>query len=284
MKAYKGGKFSDENVDPNLLKVIKKHEKEGRTVVPNESGIKFSEMLLELVAPYYDKFSVDGNLESLLSLALIAWNIGSIKIGFPQLYKIMLGQAKVELGDNKEDIKLLEKLIKERVNRFSSHGEIIHDFEINRTDDGQFFVSVTARPLTDFLDDMMLDEEEDDEHDEHEDDDYNFEEGFINRTAITVKPRQLFLDWLQKAQGNTLFPQRIEEDNIYLIEEKDTDKEIESYLRKNFDKIFMQELSLWYEDENLWPEKRNYKMFREWFDVVYSSTIYDLEDSPVEKG
>ncbi len=43
MKAYKGGKFSNEDVDPNLLKVIKQHGKEGRTVVPNESGIKFSE-------------------------------------------------------------------------------------------------------------------------------------------------------------------------------------------------------------------------------------------------
>lgn len=277
MKAYKGGKFSNENVDPNLLKVIKKHEKEGRAVVPNESGIKFSEMLLELIAPHYDKLSVDENLESLLSLALIAWNIGSIKIAFPQLYKIMLGQAKAELADNKEDIKLLEKLMKERVKRFSGHGEIIHDFEINRTDDGQFFVSVTARPVTDFLDDMMLDDE--DEYD----DDLNFEAGFINRTAITITPKQAFIDWLQKMEGNTLLPEQLEESNIYLMEDTDTNKESESHLRKNFGKIFVQELGLWYEDEKLWPAKRDYKMFREWFSVAYNGAVYDLEDFPVDK-
>ena len=282
MKAYKGGKFSKENADPNLLKVIKQHEKEGRTVVPNESGIKFSKMLQELITPYYRKLPFVENLEGLLNMAVIAWNIGSMKVAFPQLYKIMLGEAKAQLGNNKEDIQLLEKLIKERVKKFAGHDEFIHDFEINETDDGQFFVSVTAKPLAAFLNDTMLDDEDEDDDDDDEDD-FNFEAGFINRIAITIKPKQSFLDWLQQMEGNTLFPQKIEDDNIYLLEEKDTNEEIESYLRKNFDKIFMAELRLWYEDEKLWPAKRDYKMFREWFDVAYHSTVYDLEDFPVDK-
>ncbi len=239
--------------------------------------------MLELVGPYYDKFPGVENIENLLNLSLVAWNIGSMKMAFPQLYKTMLQGAKAELGDNKEDIQILEKLIKERVKKFAEYDEFIHDFEINRTDDGQFFVVATAKPLAAFLEDMMLDDEDEDEESEDEDDDFNFEAGFINRIAITITPKQAFVDWLQKIEGNTLFPHKIEDDNIYLLEEKDTNEEIESYLRKNFDKIFVEELRLWYEDEKSWPANRNYKMFREWFSVAYTAAVYDLEDFPVDK-
>lgn len=279
MKAYKGGKFSKEenDVDSNLLKVIKKHEKPGRNVVVNESENKFSEMLLEMAKPHFDKFSHLENLEELLNLAVLAWNIGSMKKVMPQMYKIMLDETKAQLENDEGDVQLLEKMIKEKLKKFPEQDMFIHDFEIDFSDYGQLFIAATAKPLEAFLNNAVMEEDDDNDHD------FDFEEGFINRNAITIKVRQPFIDWLQKIGNNTLFLPQNEKDNVYLLEEKESKKDFESWLKMNFDKIFKLELSAWSEDKKSWPANRNYKMFREWFDVSFNSLVYDLESSPVSK-
>jgi hypothetical protein len=151
----------------------------------------------------------------------------------------------------------------------------IHDFVINVADDGQFYVVVTAKPFESFLTDTIMDDEDDEI--------YNFEPGYINRNAFIIKPRQPFIDWLKKIDGNSLFPHQIDE-NIYLIKEKDSSEDAEKWLLKNFEKFFEMELEAWLSNEKLWPSNRNYKMFREWFDVFHHSMIYDLEDFPVGKN
>lgn len=280
MKAYRGGKFSkDENdLDPNLLKVIEKHEKPGRNVVVNESKNKFSEMLLELAKPHFDKFPGLDNLEELLNIAVLAWNIGSMKKVMPHMYKIMLDEAKAQIENDEGDVQLLEKMMKEKMKKFPEQHMFIHDFEIDLSDDGQLFIAATAKPLEAFLSDPVMEE------DDGTDYNLDFEEGFINRNAIIIKVKQPFIDWLKQMGNNTLFPPQNENDNVYLLEEKESDKGVESWLKKNFDKIFKFELSVWSEDKKSWPANRNYKMFREWFDVAFNTLVYDLENFPVSKG
>lgn len=279
MKAYKGGKFSKEenDVDANLLKVIKKHEKPGRNVVVNESENKFSEMLLELVKPHFGKFSQLENLEEILKIAVLAWNIGSMKKVMPQMYKIMLDESTAQLENDGGDVQLLEKMIKEKLKKFPEQDMFIHDFEIDLSDDGQLFIAATAKPLEAFLNETVMEDDDDDDYD------FDFEAGFINRNAITIKVRQPFIDWTQKLGDNTLFRPQIEDDNVYLLEEKESNKDFESWLRKNFDKIFKLELSVWSDDKKSWPANRSYKMFREWFDVAFNSLVYDLENFPISK-
>ncbi len=105
----------------------------------------------------------------------------------------------------------------------------------------------------------------------------------INRIAIIVRPKKPFFTWI-----NSVFPENRpihenEENNIYLIHEKDSNDLILKWIKKKFDIIFTNELNDWCTEENAWPKNRDYKMFSEWFDIEISSMILDLEDDPVTK-
>jgi hypothetical protein len=104
----------------------------------------------------------------------------------------------------------------------------------------------------------------------------------INRNAIVIKPKKVFFDWV-----NSIYPEDPivdpNEGNVYLIKEKETNVAIEKWLQRNFDKIFINELNDWHTDEKDWPQKRNYILFKEWFNVEIHSMILDLEDAAIEK-
>jgi hypothetical protein len=42
------------------------------------------------------------------------------------------------------------------------------------------------------------------------------------------------------------------------------------------------ELSGWSIDENLWPKKRTFKIFREWFEIEPHSMVFDSGDDEIE--
>jgi hypothetical protein len=105
----------------------------------------------------------------------------------------------------------------------------------------------------------------------------------IDRNAIIVKPKQPFFDWLNQIFQDENPIMTLDENNIYLIREMDSNEQILQWIKKNFDHIFLNELNNWYTDENVWPQKRTYKIFAEWFDIEINSMIVDLEDFPVTK-
>ena len=105
----------------------------------------------------------------------------------------------------------------------------------------------------------------------------------INRNAIIVKPKEPFFNW-----QNHTFPDEepiheVEENNIYLIREMESNQAIRNWLKRNFDDIFINELNDWCADKDSWPKNRSYKMFTDWFDIETHSMIMDLEESPVTK-
>ena len=112
----------------------------------------------------------------------------------------------------------------------------------------------------------------------HSDDD--FEENYINRTALILKPLQPFSDWLMN-----LYPGEkhdLNEMTTYLISLEIEDEE--AFLKKKFDDLFIRELEGWHTNKKDWPQKRTYKMFKQWFQVEVSTMVYDLENEPVFKG
>ncbi len=60
--------------------------------------------------------------------------------------------------------------------------------------------------------------------------------------------------------------------------------DIDEWLKKKFDKIFTFELDLWVDNKKEWPQKGNFKMFKEWFRVDISTMIYDFERNPIKKS
>ena len=107
----------------------------------------------------------------------------------------------------------------------------------------------------------------------------------INRNAITVKPKQPLFDWV-----NSIYPEdpvnatdAANEGTVYLVRERDNNKKIENWLKKNFDNIFQNELNNWHTEEKDWPQKRTYSQFTRWFVFEIHSMVLDLEDKPVIK-
>jgi len=273
MKAYKGGKTgnSAKQTKPNL-KVI--NEARGKIAV-NNLEMKYPQMLLELIKPFHSDASSIEEIEALLELASLAWNISNMKKLIPVAYQTMWQGTKTELGNDPESVHIVETMIKEKKKKFDQYELFIMDAQL-KSDEGGVFVSVVAKPLDAFLEEALADNEEDD-------DELNFTPGYINRSAFTVLPQQPFYDWLEKTEGNSLFPREISDPGIYLLAERNTNEEIELWLQDNYDRIFQIELGNWFEDKKLWPKNRTYQMFKDWFTISYQSMIYDLEDFPVDK-
>jgi hypothetical protein len=102
----------------------------------------------------------------------------------------------------------------------------------------------------------------------------------ISRSAITIKYKQPFIDW-----NNSVFPALpmeidiLGESKTYLIDE--IDDPIKP-VKKHFRKIFEFELFGICTDENMWPDKINFKLFNDWFDYEVSDWVMDLSNKPYD--
>lgn len=106
----------------------------------------------------------------------------------------------------------------------------------------------------------------------------------LNRSALVVKPRQPFLQWLHAADSTSrrlTLPDLSREPTIYLIPECDTPADVEDVLHELCDEIFAEQLAGWYTDTETWPEDRSFDVFCQWFDYQHHSMLVDLCDEPL---
>lgn len=183
----------------------------------------------------------------------------------------------VSIASNQEmDVHLLKKMIDFKAKKFKEYTSFLVDFELKEVkDDEDPVLTVVTQEEDAYLANMFNAIEEDNLHDQEE-----FEENFINRSAIIVKPKQPFIDW-----HNSLYPDSKMDEidvDIYLVDDNIND--LENFLKKKFDKLFTMLLHDWHTNKKEWPQKRSYKMFNLWFRVEISETIYDLERKPVLKS
>ena len=245
----------------------------GNKIVPN-TGVKYSELLEQFMSPFANEFRDIEYLEDIFEFTINAWNFGNMKQLLPN------GENEnIANYINKEsdiNVALLNKMIDHKTSSFKEYDNFIVDFELKEIQVGEDPVlSVITQEKETYLANMMdsLDNEvtEDD-----------FEENYINRSAIILKPLQPLIDW-----HNSIYPDSkidetdIAEANIYLVDDETDD--VEKWLKKKFDKFFMMELNDWHTNKKEWPQRRNYKMFKLWFRIETSEMIYDLEKKPVQK-
>src|SRR5215831_7425629 len=75
--------------------------------------------------------------------------------------------------------------------------------------------------------------------------------GLLNRSAVVVKPRQRFLDWLHGADPTSphlTLRDLAREPTLYLLPEWDTEAELEKVLREVCEQIFCEQLAGWFND------------------------------------
>src|ERR1700676_3438138 len=107
----------------------------------------------------------------------------------------------------------------------------------------------------------------------------------VYRCADAVKPKQPFLDWLNKIESpaDERLSELQEDCNLYLVPDyenvNDMKKAIEKYIKLNYSSIFINELPAWYLDKTMYP-KLTYPTFLDWFETTIHSMIFDMVDAP----
>ncbi|MCX2472754.1 hypothetical protein OQZ33_00270 [Pedobacter sp. MC2016-05] len=238
-----------------------------KTIIQNQ-GVKYSKLLEQFIEPYMSDFADTEYYEDIFEFAINAWNFGNLKMLLPkeETDAILNSVKKTDIN-----LDLLKRMIYSKTVKFKDYDSFIVDFEIKETS-GEPILSVVTQAKDDYLASML--EELEDEHSQED-----FEENYINRSAIILKPLQPSLNWY-----SNLHPDVDEtiETKTYLLSEDIED--VEAWLRKNFDKLFILELEERHTNKKQWPQNRNYRMFKEWFQVELSTGVYDLEKEPISKS
>lgn len=246
----------------------------GNKIVPNV-GVKYSELLEQFMAPFAKKFADFEYIEDIFEFAINAWNMANINMIMPNED---IEKAMNSVEQEGEDLSLLKKMVAHKIEKYKSFTNFIVDFEFEDDKTGKAPILRVVTQEEDAYLANMVNEIEDDNLYAQED----FEENYINRNAIIIKPRQPFLDWLSNLYPEENFEENIKETNIYLVD--NTIEDIEKFLKKKYDRFFKMELEDWHTNKKEWPQRRNYKMFNLWFQVEKSKMVYDLEKEPVQKS
>ena len=236
--------------------------------IQNE-GISYSGLIDRLVAPFENDFSENFYIEDIFEFAINAWNFDNMNAIVP---KEEFEKVISSIPDQNTDIQLLKQMIEYKTSNFKEYNRYISDFEIQEVN-GVPTLTVITESEEMHLENMMS-------NFAHEHTQEDFDENYINRYAFVLKPQQPFFDWI-----NNLYPEdealEIDKANIYLVDDGIVD--LEKWLRKKFDTFFMMELNGWHTHKKDWPQKRNFKMFKQWFQVDVSDMVYDLEKRPISK-
>ena len=108
---------------------------------------------------------------------------------------------------------------------------------------------------------------------------------YVNRSVAIIKPKQPYIDWANSFDdgGPTLELVKARADaSAYLIKVYDTINQSLRYVERNYAKIFEEELNGWMTDPDIWPQKRNLKMFKKWFDIEIYQLVCDLDKNVIE--
>ncbi len=111
----------------------------------------------------------------------------------------------------------------------------------------------------------------------------NYPRFTINRHLIILMPKQPVLDWIKRVDPdppNLTLEQLRQEQNAFLVPDSlDGQEDAEKWVKRSWQMFFEGFLNEWYTVESWWPQKRTYKMFKDWFEVQYHSMVWDLAAS-----
>ena len=102
----------------------------------------------------------------------------------------------------------------------------------------------------------------------------------LNRGVMIVSAKEPLVQWLKSLPDPC--DMTLEEINTdctaYLVPGFECEQEREKFLKKCFGTVFENELAEWWTHEEDWPQKRDLRTFRKWFDLRYCSVVEDLVD------
>ncbi len=241
------------------------------SIKPNKNTkVHYSTLLEQFISPFESEFA-DEYYEDIVQFAIMAWNLANMMVLIP----LQDSEEAIEtVQDPIIDRELMKKMIDYKAIHFKKYTDFFAEFELQYTDtEGAPDLTVVTQEQDDFLHEMM---------NEMEEYDAEFQANFINRCAIVITPLEPFLNWSSSLFEDALDREILQETRVYLVSEDIQD--LEAWIRKKYSKIFEFELSSWVTNKKKWPQRRSFKMFKEWFRYDVTTTIFDFEKSPVIKG
>jgi len=110
---------------------------------------------------------------------------------------------------------------------------------------------------------------------------------FVNRISLIITPKVAMHQWIVdtvESQAPT-FEELSNESSSYLFEEPTQEVDIttlkQSLITQNFQDIWTNELSVWDEFQDNFPNDMNEENFKKWFTVTLSGLTFDLAKSPL---
>lgn len=241
----------------------------GNTQTSENKGVKYSALLEQFMSKFAPDFREFEFVEDIFEFSINAWNMGNTK---SMLTGLDAEEFFTSIPDLDEYGSLLLRMIEEKTKNFKAYTNFIVDYEFEEVG-GEKILHVIAQESDAYLATLADDFEDDFSPDD-------FQEGYLKRSAITLKPLAPFIEWLNSLEDVDNLTE-IETSNVYLINEDIED--IEAWLKKKFDRFFMMELEGWHLNKKAWPQGRTYKMFKQWFEISSTFMVYDMEKTPVLK-
>ena len=216
----------------------------------------FSDFFVKDFPGHFDAWEI-------LDFSMEVWNISNMK----KILPINDFLETAILAEEMEETSLLfEKMIAYKMNHYGGFDKFILDYDLDLEDDSTKLEVVTG-DIDDYKEVLEA---------STFDDDMEMEGNLANRNAIILKPKKIFVDWVLKVDEDEVDEKLIMETKIYLIDDLEYDPE--EWLEENFNELFDSELEFWCSMPDQWPQNRTFSVFRKWFDINFSTLVYDLED------
>ena len=108
----------------------------------------------------------------------------------------------------------------------------------------------------------------------------------LNRSAIVVRPKGPFLEWLHSVDPNSsefTLQDMCQEPTVYLIRECESEEDSLACLEEIVSAVFEDQLEGWWRDRSAWPANRTLDLFHAWFNCQFHSLVLDAYDTPPEE-
>lgn len=105
---------------------------------------------------------------------------------------------------------------------------------------------------------------------------------YPDRLAFLIRRKHPYIDWANAiGDGGPQYEACAHDATVYLIDEVAEISDLKKVLRRDWKTIFEKELKAWLRDPSVWPRRRSYAVFTEWFAVELCDMVIDLGRWPI---
>lgn len=230
----------------------------------------YAKALEELVSPFINRFPEEYFVEEVYEFAISVWNSYNLNKHMPSDEESLVEQGLM----TEPEKSIFEGMMYCKKEKFDNLEYFIMDFEIIPLGKNEIRLTVSTADKDGFLQSFFESEAE------ILQDVFEAEEGYVNRGALILIPKKPFFDWINSHDddGENI---TAEEPYVYLVDEEIEDWKV--WLPKAYKSFFEEILFERYIDEDYWPKKRTYTLFKDWFTVLFSEMVWDSVPEPLHK-